>query len=330
MDPDLLQFVQQIQSKYSYSRFTTRLCHFFGYRERGPIDLAPVLTMEIDALLAILLKESRKSTAWKRLGIGLGILLMVLILSQGIYKQEMPFETLFRMCIPVGLICAGGVASLRQQAVAAAITQFDDVRALGPLAEVLEFRTEPIVPIAEKALIRLLPRLQAQDASLLSSAQRACLNRALEGGNTGLTLAILKAWEQVGDADALPIVERLAEGRRMDQRILPTKTDRQNRMPSSQKQHIMDRLLVLLIGAPSAPISEADRPAIMTAAQACLAALRLNRERRQLGAQLLRPSSGDNSQAEVLLRPLSAASTPAPAEQLLRPIGEKREATNSA
>lgn len=129
-------------------------------------------------------------------------------------------------------------------------------------------------------MISLLPRMKASDAALLSPEQRFFLNRALKSKDTALTLAILKAWEQVGDASAIGKVEKLAEGRGRGERI----------------------------------------PKVVEAAKDCLPALRQSAERQQIGSQLLRPSDGNLTPSDVLLRPAMPHAPTEPSNQLLRPI----------
>ncbi|HZT43983.1 MAG TPA: hypothetical protein VFA07_17590 [Chthonomonadaceae bacterium] len=95
-----------------------------------------------------------------------------------------------------------------RNAAARVLARFEDVRAVGALAVALEFSDEETYSAVHSSLLRLLPRLQASDASLLSKRQRECLYRAL-GSNSRLTVAILKALEQIGDEEALPYVESM-------------------------------------------------------------------------------------------------------------------------
>jgi hypothetical protein len=100
-----------------------------------------------------------------------------------------------------------------QKQVTKELAQYDGVRAVGPLAEALTWKDKSIRIIAEAALIRLLPRIQASDADCLNEKQRKCLHQALYCKNEPLVLAILTALEQVGDEKAMPYVEKLAAGR---------------------------------------------------------------------------------------------------------------------
>ena len=77
------------------------------------------------------------------------------------------------------------------------------------------------------ALTVLLPQMQASDVSLLTPQHRYMLNMLLgqshlptwlAGAEYALALAILKAYEQVGDAKAIPIVKRLADSKPRNER----------------------------------------------------------------------------------------------------------------
>jgi hypothetical protein len=89
---------------------------------------------------------------------------------------------------------------------------FEDVSIIGPLAEALAYRSKSVRAAAATALIRLLPRLKETDADLLTSAQRSHLHRALMGSKPELVLAILCAFEQVGDSQVMPNVQKLSSG----------------------------------------------------------------------------------------------------------------------
>lgn len=94
-----------------------------------------------------------------------------------------------------------------------------DVAGIGALVEGLAMPSEPALT-AKELLSVLLPRMRASDAGHLDAEQRSLLNRFLVRGehyragkvNIALTLAILLAYEQVGDAAAIPAVEQLALG----------------------------------------------------------------------------------------------------------------------
>ena len=177
----------------------------------------------------------------------------------------------------------------RQRRTRQSLQQIDDVGLIGPLAEALDAE----VAIKPKALIaalrRLLPRLQASDAALLTGEQRKCLYRALRWRaeraqsfyDRGLALDILKALEQIGDKDALPHVQYVAKW-------------------SLDKE-------------------------LREAANNCLPFLHQKAEEYRRGEIYLRPSSAPVTTSDILLRPASGANpSHPPTEQLLRPDEQDR------
>ncbi len=139
------------------------------------------------------------------------------------------------------------------------------VAAVGPLCEVLMMEDNGLITVASILLQRLFPQLQASDSNLLNSYQRICLNRALARHRraSGLTLALLKGLEQVGDGSSLEVVEKLADG------ILKT--------------------------------SDPDK--VQKAARECLPFLRDKFSKEILSRQLLRASSESSMSEADLLRP---------------------------
>lgn len=148
-----------------------------------------------------------------------------------------------------------------------------------------------------RALIVLLPQLKASDTNLLTPRHRAFLNRLLAyelvrpastplwwmPAPSELAEAILKAYEQIGDAKAIPIVERLA-----------------NCTPQNDRQQRIQR-----------------------AAQECLPLLRATAGELTSAQTLLRASSSSaTSTPDTLLRPASTTTT-TDTEALLRvPVTE--------
>ena len=107
-----------------------------------------------------------------------------------------------------------------------------DIHGVGALAEALEWPDSEVRELAGIALTNLLPQLRASDAGLLAAHQRECLHRVLKMRNAGfespLMLAILNGLEQVGDAAAIPHVERLAAS--------PALTSKQRRVKEAAEQ----------------------------------------------------------------------------------------------
>jgi hypothetical protein len=105
----------------------------------------------------------------------------------------------------------------------AIVARHDDVRAIAPLIEVAHTVDRETGRYAEHRLAKLLTQLKASDAGLLNDHHRRQLDRMLQNGkDPDLTIAILNAYEQIGDKSSLSVVERLAVGRgrgRRDRRI---------------------------------------------------------------------------------------------------------------
>jgi hypothetical protein len=161
------------------------------------------------------------------------------------------------------------------------LARYDDVRAIGPLAESLEWPDESVKATARTALTRLLPQLRVSDAGLLNAKQRGCLYRCLKMPNamrhSAFLFALLKCLEQVGDEAAVPYVTRLAKS------VALTRVQKRVRQ----------------------------------AAEECLPFLTLRAEQMRHSQILLRPAGVDGSTAAVLLRP-AVGGTEADPQQLLR------------
>ena len=93
----------------------------------------------------------------------------------------------------------------------------DDKRAVGALVEALAYDPST-ADAAVPALTRLLPRLYASDQHLLTTAQRAMLYKYLTTWRADspirlqLARTAVNAFRDIGDAGALPVVEKLANG----------------------------------------------------------------------------------------------------------------------
>jgi hypothetical protein len=107
-----------------------------------------------------------------------------------------------------------------QAAIARMMARYQDLRVVGPLAAALLLPDDETRHLAALALRHLLPRLRADHADLLNEPQRNVLYRCLRRRDIELSVAILKALEQVGDAKAVSHVERLADtAERVDPRV---------------------------------------------------------------------------------------------------------------
>ncbi len=113
-----------------------------------------------------------------------------------------------------GAIASVTAASRFQKNAATILAKFDDVRAVGPLADALEYGDKEVRAVATDALAGLLPRLHATDAHLLDDTQRKCLHRAMLSATASETfvLGAIKGLRQVGDERDMPTLRRIADG----------------------------------------------------------------------------------------------------------------------
>jgi hypothetical protein len=177
-------------------------------------------------LLAALERDTKKRQKWSnRISIISGSLFLILLIisfCQQYFNNKNWFGlvqlgNLFNFCG-----CAIAKFFLNRK-VALELTKVDDLRCVGALVDVWNSPGRIDYPVhiceqARTALTRLLPRLEAGDAPLLKETQRAVLRSILtstanansvKDADVDFTLAILKAFENVGDWKSAPYVKRL-------------------------------------------------------------------------------------------------------------------------
>ena|SRR5579871_763535 len=238
---------------------------------------------EADRLMAVIQEEaqsrSKKSRKMRTIGISLLSLMIALAIIASLTTHHFQLHFLSNFGSFFAIIGGAAAASKRQKEATAELARLEalPLAAVGPFTDALGYGKKDMTAVASDKLVALLPRLQFSDAHLLNQEQRQILNRqCLSGKNTALTLAILKAYEQVGDAGAVPTVQRLAEGKRRAAR------DKQ----------------------------------IQQAAAECLPQLMLCVERATAEQQLLRGASEPAATPETLLRAASGVSEADPSQLL--------------
>ena len=108
------------------------------------------------------------------------------------------------------LVCVGMAMTLLWDETGEQAAGLRDKRLVGTLLDMLEL--EKLGMEVRSPLLQLLPSLHSEDAGLLNEGQHARLHQVLMGRDVSLTVATLKALEQVGDTKALPFVQRLLAG----------------------------------------------------------------------------------------------------------------------
>jgi hypothetical protein len=209
-------------------------------------------------------KRDRKTLQYQRAALGIFALMVFAMIASAIRTGSFPWEMLNSFSSMAGLVGITAGATLSQKRAARSLAQFEDVRSVGPLAEALEFGDREVRAVAVEALIRLLPKLQASDASLLDDVQRGCLRRALSKGAHGvyvgftvstpqggcrrfprrgaygfhpeLAVAVLQALEQVGDDRDLAAVQSLADGKGRSGKLTRVREAAQRCLPYLQQR----------------------------------------------------------------------------------------------
>jgi hypothetical protein len=264
-------------------------------------DIEPENIIFIEPLLADWKREMRRTTRCFRAGLlttFVGMMLVTTIRLVAIlghsrgWWHRIPQQWEVVLAVAQLLVCFIPpplvlVAMRKMKTLLKELIQIDDIRVVGPLFEALvtsnNLREDDQDRAIYYALERLLPRMQASDAVLLTAKQRRALyqilvKKSLPMGHrqqAAFRLTILKALEQIGDSAAVPFVEALTKAEAyLDYQI-----------------------------------------AVREAAQACLPFLRQRAEQAAVGNTLLR-ASGDPA-VDNLLKP--ATGIPAnDAQQLLR------------
>jgi hypothetical protein len=119
-----------------------------------------------------------------------------------------PFQTAIQTVVMI-VIASNRLRAGSYRALAA----YQDARAVDALVTAMTTGPAETRRPARDALTRLLPRLRPADSPHVSRASRHRLNDMLVNNvQADFVLAILASWEQVGDFEAIPYVERLANG----------------------------------------------------------------------------------------------------------------------
>lgn len=149
----------------------------------------------------------RRRLPWFLLCIGAGYLVFYLVQDQLGYHVSAGSVI---QNLVIGLAIGIGASSRLRRNSSDVLVQFDDPRLIDSLITCLKSGTvghaRPL-----RALTALLPTISPSQSHLVSAESRAFLNHALlHNTNKEFVLAILAAWQQIADRDAVPVVEQLA------------------------------------------------------------------------------------------------------------------------
>lgn len=306
---NLSALIQQLDS----SNLAARTAAAKSLVERG--------TPGIQALLSVFTVERKTLQAqWNRNQVlvllcylGLLIGLLIATLSQPTIHPDWGF-------IGIGGIVAETVAAAlfiygfqrrlmrRFDPLLRAVTSLEDVHAVGPLLDTLDLTRNQTNKTVIQALLRLLPCMKATDVQLLTAGQRQRMSKALRhciaclalmeydrDFDVSFALAILKAFEQIGDKREVELVRMYAQGQ------FGPNVKIKNGRPAS-----------------------VDLRWIQEAAQACLPFLQERIELERAAKTLLRASDSPKTGPQALLRPAMEAPKAAPEELLRASVSENK------
>ena len=187
--------------------------------ESPPLQVMHLLfgTDQVRELLAALQASMTSLQTYKRIVMWLGVMLAAMAVgflnTSGMEGVWMPLGA---MAIPAFAFVLAACLNLMEktQSILRKLDQTLDLRAMSPLCEALEWRSSAVQRVVRTTLPPLLSQLRATNGHMLTRMARASLYRQLvisrAEHHARLLLAILRALEQVGDAQAVPYVERLA------------------------------------------------------------------------------------------------------------------------
>ncbi len=104
----------------------------------------------------------------------------------------------------------------KHHTLAKALSMYDDIRIIGPMAEAFHFDNHKLSRQWKQSeyqyaqvLVKLLPRITSENDIELTSHQVDCPNRALSDNYADLSIAILNALPYIGNNDSLRAVNKL-------------------------------------------------------------------------------------------------------------------------
>ena len=168
-----------------------------------------------------------------------------------------PLST-FIMNFAVVSIVAAMAASQFQVGAAEALAHLNDIRAVGPLAEVLGTVTGKRKKLVLGALERMLPRLELEQAALLDEHQRIRLARAMARADSpGFTIAAIGELDRIGDTTCADTVRRIACGQTPISHHETVRLAAADAMPRFERRAAAARQRATLVRPAEAPGTEA-------------------------------------------------------------------------
>jgi hypothetical protein len=202
----------ELQRHYSIENYRA------GTPQSLTVEPTPVvLKQRHDAVMARLHKEAQQ---WRRmyrvLGIGYactGLIFTLNVVCSHWLSRMHPLADDLMHLIYFGFIAGFLWTSYLWRQTTKEMAASADVRDIGAFIDAMKVD----YAITRPALMRLLPEMRTSDSGLLQEHHRQMLRRIVGSRVVGrsssqFVIAILKAYEQVGDIDDIPVVEKIAAG----------------------------------------------------------------------------------------------------------------------
>lgn len=211
-EPGRLRRQAEVKRMHRLYAWADWLCQM---QEKTPRDVEPcdaTARETLDSLFAYSVQEYRQARSRFRMAL-LGTLMLFFLISLLLHLFEYGGLPMVILCVTLPALLRR--LEMRRQSerrmhnVLTVLQKYEPGRSVGALIEAMRTGNETTYRLASDSLIAELARLQASDGLLLTARQRVWLCRALHGSHSELILAIVRAFERIGDAKAIPHVKRL-------------------------------------------------------------------------------------------------------------------------
>jgi hypothetical protein len=235
----------------------------------------------LDSLMCIVGQEAKKRrraqkiTNWSNYGFLLIVSLIFAAYAIDSFAtgRWVHFPTyLFNLFSLFGVFGAAAAVSKALRDATGHLVAFNDPRVAGPLAEGLWLGDRDFALVCSRRLIEVLPLLRPEHAAYQSEEQKQSIVRILKGPfpleteNEKLVISTLKAMEQIGDATAMPLIQRLCtlpkdEYPRFEARLERIRSAARECLPFVEQRIEADRARQTLLRPAEAGSDELLRPA---------------------------------------------------------------------
>ncbi|HLK58533.1 MAG TPA: hypothetical protein VKU00_18330 [Chthonomonadaceae bacterium] len=162
----------------------------------------------VEEIMEQLLRETQEARQRRQRQMFRAVLLALFLVAAYFRVREQLFHFWWMVFPLSGLMAADRLAYKRRDA-ARKLWEASDPRAVGVLAVTLRDHDPAVREVAEKALLKLLPRVLASHASSINADQMNALLSIAYREDEDLKLALLQALEQIGDVRAIPAVREM-------------------------------------------------------------------------------------------------------------------------